>query len=270
MQKISRMKRRTARACVAFAAWLWLPVCCGCATTGNVPRPADGNAPPVVFTNSLGMKFAPVPGTPVWFSIWDVRVQDYRAYAAANPGVDASWQQPGFKQGDTHPVVNVNWHDAQAFCAWLSRREGKTYRLPTDAEWSVAAGLENEIGDTPVEKLQYDLLRHFNEYLWGTNGPPPRWAGNYSSAIRRDGYTYTSPVGSFAANRFGLFDLGGNVTQWCEDWYDQTHRWRVARGTSFGDHGAGYGLSLNRANHLPDRRSCFDGFQCVLEPAVNP
>ena len=110
---------------------------------------------PKVFTNTLGMKFVQVQGTKVQFCIWETRVKDYAAYSAANEGVDGSWKKPSrvrgkpFKQADTHPVVNVSWNDAQTFCEWLTKKElaeGKIkerqkYRLPTDAEWSVAVGL---------------------------------------------------------------------------------------------------------------------------------
>ena len=95
------------------------------------PEPAKGEpkaagkkpTPPKAFTNTLGMKFVPVSGTDVQFSIWETRVKDYAAYAAANAGVDANWKSPGFKQEDTHPVVNVNWEDANAFCEWLTKKE---------------------------------------------------------------------------------------------------------------------------------------------------
>jgi formylglycine-generating enzyme required for sulfatase activity len=106
------------------------------------------------------MKFVPVPGTEVSFCIWETRVKDYAAYAAANSGVDVGWKSLGFTQSDTHPVVRVSWKDAQAFYAWLTKKElaagrikaGQKYRLPTDAEWSVAVGLGQEKGDTPEEK----------------------------------------------------------------------------------------------------------------------
>ena len=111
---------------------------------GEPKAVAKKQVPPKTFVNSLGMKFVSVPGTDVQFCIWETRVKDYADYAAANAGVYGSWKDFGFgfKQEDTHPVVNVNWKDAQAFCEWLTKKEmaegkikaGQRYRLPTDAE----------------------------------------------------------------------------------------------------------------------------------------
>ena len=79
----------------------------------------------------LSMKFVPVPGTNVLFSVWETRVKDYQAFCDAT---GRSWEKPTFSQTDEHPAVNLNWEDAKAFCKWLSGKEGKTYRLPTDHE----------------------------------------------------------------------------------------------------------------------------------------
>ncbi|MFQ3168061.1 MAG: hypothetical protein ACI8QI_000598 [Limisphaerales bacterium] len=127
---------------------------------------AAAEAQAKAFENSLGMKFVPVAGTDVPFSIWETRVKDYAAYAAANSGVDAEWKNPtalgaSLSQTDTHPVVKVSWEDAKGFCAWLTKKElasgklkaGKRYRLPSDAEWSVAVGLANESGSTPGSRV---------------------------------------------------------------------------------------------------------------------
>ena len=83
------------------------------------------------------------------------------------------------------------------------------YRLPTDLEWSAAVCLENETGSTPAERNDKDR----DAYPWGMQWPRPRGVGNYG----HDGFDRTSPVGSFSANRLGLYDMGGNVMQWCED-----------------------------------------------------
>jgi len=229
--------------------------------------------------NSLGMKFVPVPGTEVLFCIWDVRVQDYRAYAEANSGVGTNWINLCFNDGDTYPVVNINWNDAKAFCEWLSKKEGKTYRLPTDAEWSVAVGLPSETGSTPKEKD----MQIKDVYPWGTQWPPPSGAGNYADAAYKikaptatiidgydDGYAYTSPVESFAANKYGLYDMGGNVWQWCEDWYDGDQKDRVLRGASCFSGLPNNLLSSCRNRIAPDFRYSDIGFRCVLVGGVAP
>ena len=225
--------------------------------------------PPKAFTNTLGMKFVPVPGTEVAFCIWETRVKDYAAYAAANAGVDARWKKPGFKQEDTHPVVNVSWEDANAFCAWLTKKElaegkikaGQKYRLPTDAEWSVAVGLEQEKGNTPEEK-NWGIK---DVYPWGKEWLPPKGAGNYHADLNVDKFDYTAPVGSFASNKDGLHDMGGNVWEWCEDKHSPTSARRVLRGASWGLSTADNLLSSRRHDFsTPDRRGSRFGFRCVL------
>ena len=234
-------------------------------TNTGVEKPS----PAVAFTNTLGMVFKPVQGTKVRFCIWETRVKDYAAYAAANAGVDDGWKSPGIKQADTHPVVKVSWEDANAFCAWLTKKElaagkikaGQKYRLPTDAEWSMAVGLGKEKGNTPEEKSRgiEDV------YPWGKEWPPPKGAGNYHGSLKVDSYKYTSPVGNFAANKIGLHDIGGNVWEWCEDWYDPAaKKYRVLRGASWLGDRPGFLLSSRRFSGTPDIRSDVVGFRCVL------
>jgi formylglycine-generating enzyme required for sulfatase activity len=256
--------------------------------------------------NSLGMKFVPVPETQVLFSIWDTRVEDFRAFVEnadydATEGMwslgedgwqqrGATWKDPGFKQGTTEPVVGVSWDDSKAFCEWLTKRERASgtlpedmqYRLPTDQEWSVAVGLDSESGNIPQEKnFQIKL------YAWGPAWPPPTGVGNYCgveskvgsepskwTVIRdyNDGYPRTSPVGSFPANKNGLYDMSGNVWQWCEDWYNSENTHRVLRGASWDSHNPAFLLLSARDYITPDYRGSFAGFRCVLarEPARPP
>jgi len=234
------------------------------------PKP-EAKIPANAFVNTLGMPFVPVPGTEVQFCIWETRVKNYAAYAAANAGVNESWKDFGFgfKQADTHPVVNVNWNDAQAFCAWLTKKEmaagkikaGQKYRLPTDAEWSVAVGLGKEVGDTPEAKDGGIK----DVYPWRKEWPPAVGAGNYYKSLKVDNFEYTSPVGSFAANKLDLHDMGGNVWEWCEDWYDPAAKTdRVLRGASWGDPGPDSLLSSYRNRGAPRSRAFFIGFRCVL------
>jgi formylglycine-generating enzyme required for sulfatase activity len=227
------------------------------------------------FANSLGMVFKPVPGTDVQFCIWETRVKDYAAYAAANAGVNGSWKKPwflgtSFTQADTHPVVNVSWEDARAFCAWLTKKElaagkikaGQKYRLPTDAERNAAVGLGQEKGNTPKEKD----MGIKGVYPWGKEWPPPKGAGNYGGSLKVDNHKYTSPVGSFAANKLGIHDLGGNVWEWCEDWYDPAAKeYRVMRGASWYLLHPGALLSSARLYGVPGVRDYgLLGFRCVL------
>ncbi len=219
--------------------------------------------------NSLGMRFVPVAGTDVLFSIWDVRVQDYEAFEQAiGGGLGWGWVKPSFAQGPTHPAVNVSWNDAQAFCQWLTERDRQagrlgtrqSYRLPADWEWSVAVGLNEARGGTPESKS----MKIANVYPWGRQWPPPPGAGNYDSSLGVDSFANTSPVGSFTANAFGLYDLGGNVWQWCEDFYNGSSGSRVLRGGSWNDGVSGGLLSSYRGKHTSVICVHNIGFRCVL------
>jgi formylglycine-generating enzyme required for sulfatase activity len=247
---------------------------------------ASGPRSGAPFLNSLQMKFVPVPGTDVMFCIWETRKGDYAAYTRANAGVDNSWQNVEFKgvpvsAADDHPVVNVSWNDARAFCEWLTQKEQREnklsreafYRLPTDEEWSKAVGLASEAGSTPKDR-DAEIP---DVYPWGTQWPPPPRAGNYADqtmkarftdwdAIQgyRDGFATTAPAGSFAANKLGLYDMGGNVWEWCEDWYDGEQKWRVLRGASWSSNDRDNLLSSARSDLTPESRSNNIGFRVVL------
>jgi formylglycine-generating enzyme required for sulfatase activity len=165
-------------------------------------------------------------------------------------------------------VVIVNWENAQGFCAWLTKKElaegkikaGQKYRLPTDAEWSVAVGLGKETGNTPKEKNE----RIKGVYPWGKEWPPPVGAGNYNKSLKVDKFDYTSSVGSFAVNKLGLHDMGGNVREWCEDKYSPTSANRVLRGASGLGNNPDYLLSSRRDGNTPGDRYYDVGFRCVL------
>lgn len=131
-----------------------------------------------------------------------------------------SWQNPGFPQTDDHPVVNVSWNDAQALAAWLSRLEGRRYRLPTEAEWEYAcrAGTRTRYhnGDDPQ-----DLLAVANVFDSTSAANWPRW--QKQALAGSDGLAFTAPVGSFAPNAFGLHDMHGNAWEWVSDWYGEDY-----------------------------------------------
>ena len=217
------------------------------------------------YVNSLGMKFVPVPGTAVLFSIWETRVKDYKVFVEAK---NHEWPKPSFQQTEEHPAVNVSWEDATLFCEWLTEQERtagrisarQSYRLPSDEEWSAAVGLEKESGSTPKERD----MKVRDVYPWGTKWPPPNGAGNYDPSLKVDDYKNTSPAGSFEANRYGIHDLGGNVWEWCQDWYDAERKSRVLRGASWGNYGPDHPLSSYRGGDSPEGRRGNNGFRCVL------
>ncbi len=258
------------------------------ANTALSPAAATKDKP---FENSLGMRFVPVPitggptgGQRVLFSVWETRVKDYAAFIKKDR--KREWPEPDFKQGDDHPAVNVSWDDAAAFCAWLTQEDQKNgllgkderYRLPTDHEWSCAVGIgpKEDPSATPIGKNR----KLTGIYPWGKEWPPPKGAGNYygEEAKRNpidgskiiiegydDGYDRTAPVGSFEANPFGLYDLGGNACEWCEDWNDPARKHsRVLRGSSLNYAAEANIRASNRYAYAPDSRYDSTGFRLVL------
>jgi formylglycine-generating enzyme required for sulfatase activity len=128
---------------------------------------------------------------------------------------DADWTDPGVPTSDRHPVTCVNWADAVAYTEWLSAKTGKPYRLLSEAEWEYAdrAGSTTEYpwGDDPDQMCRF------------ANGPDlaatrtfPRWTGG---ANCDDGHDFAAPVGSYAPNALGLYDMAGNAWEWTADCY---------------------------------------------------
>ena len=126
-----------------------------------------------------------------------------------------TWQDPGvpMEPTDRHPVACVSWSDAQAYAAWLSRRTGKSYRLPSEAEWEYAARAGTTTlrpwGDAPE-----DGCDHANTYDLGSRAG---YQLGWPAAGCHDGYADVAPVGQFQPNAFGLHDVIGNVWEWTAD-----------------------------------------------------
>jgi formylglycine-generating enzyme required for sulfatase activity len=127
-----------------------------------------------------------------------------------DPGL--TWRSPSFPQADDHPVVMVSWNDAIKYAEWLSQKHGRSYRLPTEAEWEYAcrAGTRTKFyfGDDGNAMVRFGnaadaSFRKVTVKKWGAKAD--------------DGYGFTAPVGHFQPNAFGLYDMHGNVWQWCAD-----------------------------------------------------
>jgi len=146
------------------------------------------------------------------------------------------WDPLAWKIEMDHPVIYVTWNDAVAFCEWLSKKEGQTYRLPTEAQWEYAcrAGTNHRyhFGDDPEELIRFGngpdadrkalspnaIIASFDK-----NGKKTDTGTPFPFLSRRDGYPWTAPVGKFRPNAFGLYDMHGNAWEWCSDWFDENY-----------------------------------------------
>ena len=189
-----------------------------------------------------------------------------------------TWRSPGFAQTDDHPVVLVSWNDAQAFCRWLSKKERKTYRLPTEAEWEYAcrAGTRTAyaIGDDPE-----GLVRVGNAADATARAKFSGWTLGIKG---KDGFAATAPVGRFEPNAWGLYDMHGNVWEWCLDFYDPKGYTKESQkdptGPSSGaarvQRGGGWSSAAQRCRSAARvgrdpslYRGCYLGFRLVLVSA---
>ncbi|MEQ1750711.1 MAG: bifunctional serine/threonine-protein kinase/formylglycine-generating enzyme family protein [Prosthecobacter sp.] len=269
------------------------------------------------WTNSIGMKFVPVPKTNVLFSIWETRVRDFEAFFKADTAVLPDWRTgandnrlnlkkpattkttpegkvvpaynwrnpgPGFEQTLDHPVCGVLMLNMRMFCAWLTwkdRMEGRIgddqrYRLPTSDEWSHASGRRDK---TAESRAMLDALEA-GDSLATANfaGPevigPTSWEG-YAHLERRDPFPRTAPVGSFAPNAHGIYDMSGNLIEWTDteapaDPEKPKGRYYYIRGGSWGT-GSG---KLCRLEHRKSERFGTTGptigFRIVLDLKAAP
>lgn len=264
----------------------------------EIPSAATRESP---FVNTLGMKFVPVPildgptkGMQVLFSVWETRVRDFEMFLKESRH---EWSNSAdIDQRLDHAIAGVSWDDAQAFCTWLTQRERvdgaihqlDVYRLPSDYEWSCAVGI-GEMEDASKSPSERSDLGNFRPaiYPWGSQWPPSSNSGNYWSEELRpllaagkfsylggqlpgyfDGQATVGPVGSYKANQFGLFDLGGNVTEWCIDWFSAEKQFRVLRGGSWHFSARAGLLSSRRYPSSSNTRNGSGGFRCVFESAA--
>jgi len=185
-----------------------------------------------------------------------------------------TWREAGFEQTDLHPVVDVSWNDAVAFAQWLGRKEGKTYRLPTEAEWEYACRAGTTTRYFPGDDAEG--LAEVGNVADGTAREKyPDWKGTIAA---RDGFVYTAPVGRYRPNAWGLHDMHGNVWEWCWDWYGKDFykgsrvddpagpleaARRVFRGGGWNDDPR-FCRSAGRFRVAPGSRSSYLGFRLAL------
>ena len=187
------------------------------------------------------MKMVKIPNKNYSIGETTVTQKQWRGVMGTQPWRD----MPSTREGDNYPAVYVNWYDAMDFCRAISKREGKTYRLPTEAEWEYACsggtGTKFSFGDRDLE------LRN---YAW------------YDGNTWREGDRYAHKVSQKLPNKFGLYDMHGNVWEWCSDWYDNNKTSIVLRGGSWRDYLV-VCHTLYRHEGLPSRKDDNVGFRLV-------
>ncbi|MHC4620726.1 MAG: formylglycine-generating enzyme family protein, partial [Planctomycetota bacterium] len=237
----------------------------------------SGSVSVQTYTNSVGMQFAQIPaGTftmgsengdfdevpthsvtisqPFYMGIHEVTNEQYEQFDPSHALID----HRGFTHGPEEAVIFVSWEDANGFCMWLSQREGQPYRLPTEAEWEYACRAGTTTNYYTGDTLPVEYEKHQVE----TSGP----------------YPVDLLVGQTPPNLWGVYDMHGNVEEWCNDWYgpyEEGHqsdpvgrvdgRFRVSRG---GSHSTpvNYLRSANRMGTLPEDKHWLIGFRVVLGP----
>jgi len=197
---------------------------------------------------------------------YEVTVGQYKKFIQATGHRAPDWSGVSkYSPTNNHPIIYVSWDDAQAYCKWAGKR------LPTEAEWEKAArgGLVGK------------------KYPWGNEAPDAggKYRANYDPGkYTKDGYHYTAPVGSFPPNGYGLYDMAGNVWEWCADWYDKNYysssprrnpsgaasgQYRVVRGGSCFN--SRFNMrAADRYDFALDFISDLFGFRCCVAQDVTP
>ena len=217
--------------------------------------------------------------TEVTVGQWRVfaRETGYRTEAETGDGADGfgekgwgkypncNWKNPGFSQSENDPVTCISWNDAREFAKWLSKKDGTGYTLPTEAQWEYVA----RAGTTTPFSFGSCLSTDQANYD-GSSPTPGCPEGQYRKK--------TVPVAGFSPNAWGLYNMHGNVWEWCQDWYGEypsgvvtdpegakSGSYRVLRGGSWVASSC-YCRSARRAGHRPSFRNAYTGFRLARLP----
>jgi formylglycine-generating enzyme required for sulfatase activity/predicted Ser/Thr protein kinase len=180
---------------------------------------------------------------PLGMGVYEITVGEFKEFADATrhksagcrmyngswqDSPEANWNNVGYTQTATHPVACVSWRDARDYAAWLSRKTGQKYRLPSDSEWEYAARA-GSVASRPWEEKIEGACSNANVADQTAAQQYPGWKVHPCS----DGYTYTAPVGSFQPNTFGLYDMLGNVFEWVQDCWHPDYRGAPTDGSAW-------------------------------------
>ena len=193
-------------------------------------------------TNFIGMKFAKIPGNNYYIGKYTVTQKEWKAVMGATP-----WKGESYvKEGDDYPATYISWNDCQQFVKKLNSKEGRNrYRLPTEEEWEHAC----RAGSTTKYCFGDDVER-LGDYAW------------YDKNAWDVDEKYAHRVGQKKPNQWGLYDMHGNVWEWCQDKWDESGSARVFRGGSWCST-AGSCESSDRYGGKPDNRDGSLGVRLV-------
>ena len=217
---------------------------------GKYPVTRDEYAAFIAETKRPDGATCSVPGN-TWFTLG----------GGFNQAVGPTWRNPGIEQTGSDPVVCVSWRDAQAYADWLAKKTGKAYRLLSEAEWEYAARAGTTTARYWGEAASHDAANYGAEPVGGIT------AGEANGADR---WVYTSPVGSFPPNAFGLYDMLGNVSQWVADCFRPTYNAplvtsatcaHLARGAAWAHRAAFVRAAYRYAAPNAQNRSSLTGFR---------
>jgi formylglycine-generating enzyme required for sulfatase activity len=222
-----------------------------------------GNEIPVHAVKLSGFEMGKYEVTNHQFSLF-VKATGYQTLTERDSSAKFNWTNYAKAGRDRFPVVMVAWEDAKAYCEWLSKTTGQTYRLPTEAEWEYAARGGSQGKAFP----------------WGDKIESAK--ANYAFDDSRTSYAepaldFLKPVGTYEANGYGLYDVIGNVWEWCSDWYNENYyessppenptgpeegKTKVARGGGWGNNSSYCYVSFRKSTH-PLYKSSSLGFRVV-------
>ena len=208
---------------------------------------------------------------PFYMGVTEVTNAQYRRF---KPSHDSGKHKGHTLNGDQQPVVRVSWNEATGFCDWLSRQTGRKVRLPTEAEWEYAC----RAGSGTVYPWGNEMSAHHCNYA--DRNFSGHTSFSWADKTADDGHAVTAPVGRYPPNAFGLYDMIGNVLEWCADWHDggyysrsptddpsgpRSGSRRVLRGGCWSGRAGGC-RSANRPGHNPTDAYLGLGFRVVCSP----
>ena len=202
------------------------------------------------------IQFIYIPALKKYVGKYEVSNKQYRCFKTSH---NSGLHQQNTLDNDDQPAVAVSWNDASAFCAWMTKTFGDSqwqFRLPSEQEWETVAACGKSV-----------------EYPWG-DGPVPRnW--NYFGvenpdvtqklSKHNDRYRVSCPVQKSGANAWGLFGVGGNVWEWCEDTDDAEGKTRALKGASWSDCAPLFLSISRRSSYTADYASVSIGFRVIAE-----